>query len=172
MPNKRCQMCGSHLSTNQMAKKTTGMYGKVERITPEIAKRYLLFSHGNRGIRRTRLHSYMAALRAGQWWLSHQGIAFDVDGVFIDGHHRMEMIIQTGIAVDVWVVRNVPIEGRTELDQGLMRSTRDALAMADVGVFSHQQLAVARNFCGYPDLSNHGRLSPQDVLAVMNKFTS
>lgn len=170
MANKQCQMCGGKLSASQSLRKTTGMYGKVERITPEIAKRYLLLSTGNRKIRKSRLHSYMAALRAGEWWLNHQGIAFDVDGVFTDGHHRMEMIVQTGIAVDMWVVRNSPTEGKTEIDQGLMRSTKDALAMADAGVFSHQYLAVARSFCTYPDHSNPVRQSPQEVLAVMHKF--
>ena len=73
---------------------------KVEKITPEIAKIYYSRSTGNRVINRQ-------AVKTGRWVLNGETICFDSNGVLRDGHHRLLTIIESGVTIEVLVVRGV-----------------------------------------------------------------
>jgi len=68
----------------------------VESISPTRAKEILLANNGNRLISWGWVRKLAGMMTRGEWLLTHQGIAFDVYGVLIDGQHRLEAIIIAG----------------------------------------------------------------------------
>lgn len=75
---------------------------KVEKITPEIAKIYY-----SRVINRQAVKTYIAQMKTGRWVLNGETICFDSNGVLRDGHHRLLAIIESGVTIEVLVVRGV-----------------------------------------------------------------
>lgn len=121
----------------------TGMYGQVELVTPQLAAKLLETNTKNRAIRPHRIRAYCASRTEDRWYLNHQGIAIDVNGRLVDGQHRLTMVVSTGMATPMFIVRNVPLDGLHEIDAQLPRSIRDACQMAERGDFSNPAIAVA-----------------------------
>lgn len=148
------------------------MYMTIETLTPELAETYLAKSKGNRAIRKNKIWLYSRSLESGEWKLTHQGIAFNTAGDFIDGHHRCHTVIATGRPMQTAVFRDVPIESSTSLDLGLPRTMRDVLLMACMGNYSNDLLAVMRNML-YP-MSCSGsvghRYTPDDMVLLLETF--
>ena len=80
---------------------------EVEKITPEIAKIYYSRSTGNRVINRQAVKTYIAQMKTGRWVLNGETICFDSNGVLRDGHHRLLATIESGVTIEVLVVRGV-----------------------------------------------------------------
>lgn len=127
---------------------------RVEYITPEIAKRYLLRKiPGQRQIRPAKVAQYATDMRAGKWALTHQGIAFDSTGRLIDGQHRLAAVVQSGASVDMMVTRG--LEGITfvGMDRGLLRAPADNAP--EPWMASRAKIAVARMaMMGYEGLND------------------
>jgi len=98
-----------------------------ERITPELAPLYLEHNKCNRPLRESRVKRYAKDMTKGKWRTTHQGIAFDSHGNLIDGQHRLYAIIQSGVAVIILVVRNLPPESNDGIDNGFNRGIVDIL---------------------------------------------
>lgn len=131
------------------------MYGQPEWITPDMARTYLARSGGNRQIRKHRVDKYCKSRLAGKWYLTHQGIAFDETGVLRDGHHRLHMIVTTGLATWMFVVRDVPVDGVHHIDGILPRSDRDAFLMAGEADYQNHALAIAKVLYAMPSACKH-----------------
>lgn len=104
----------------------------VETITPDVARAFLAMSPGNREVSERTVKKYAADMAAGRWTLTHQGVAFDAQGDFVDGHQRMRAIIMSGATVSMMVVRGIPTESKTSLDIGKSRSIGDMLTFMGV----------------------------------------
>ena len=59
----------------------------IEVITPQLAETYLTANVGNRPVLRRVVARYAREMAAGNWLLTHQGIAFDSQGKLVDGQH-------------------------------------------------------------------------------------
>lgn len=105
---------------------------KVERITPEMAKKYYAKSKGNRVIRRKTVNEYIAQMRKGLWVLNGETVCFDANGALMDGHHRLLAIIESGITIEVLVVRGVDPAAWFTYDQGKSRSGGDVFQLDGV----------------------------------------
>lgn len=80
----------------------------VERISPTIAKEYLLSNRNNyRKLSRPVVNRYAEDMKAGRWELNGEPIVFDENGVLKNGQHRLAAIITAGVTVDIAVVRGV-----------------------------------------------------------------
>lgn len=101
------------------------MKANVELITPEKAEIYLKQNTQNRKLRKTWVESLSQAMLKGQYSLTHQGIAFDVNGVLIDGQHRLSAIVKSGVAQYVLVVTGVPVDAYKNVDIGVKRTHSD-----------------------------------------------
>ena len=95
----------------------------VEKITPEIAKKYLEMSKGNRSISRATVDAYARDMRRGKWSLNGEPISFDEDGYFKDGHHRLYACIEANSPFWTNVVRGADRDA--VYDQNRVRSLRD-----------------------------------------------
>lgn len=112
---------------------TSGNYvhvsSRVEEIGPERARQMLAMNRGNRRIDPGTVNRYVAAMRRGEWQLSHQGIAIDKDGVLLDGQHRLTAIVKAGLQVPMLVVVGVDRAAFSVVDTGKRRSAGDTLRL-------------------------------------------
>lgn len=112
------------------AKPVAGMTARIERITPAIAKDMIASTAiRQRTINRGNVEAIKRAIRAGQWTVNGEAIKLDVYGNLLDGQHRLTAVVETGITIETFVVRNVGTETFTTIDTGRMRRSYDVLGM-------------------------------------------
>ena len=68
-------------------------------------------------------------MRHDEWLVTHQGIAFDVNGVLVDGQHRLAAIIEADRPVELTVFTEVAEGTFDVLDIGKRRTAADVLAI-------------------------------------------
>ena len=61
--------------------------------------------------------------------VTHQGIAFDVNGVLVDGQHRLAAVIEADVPVELTVFTEVGEGTFDVLDTGKRRTAADVLAI-------------------------------------------
>lgn len=102
-------------------------------ITPAMAEVMLGRNHGNRLLRKNAIEKYRRALRDGRWFVTHQGIAFDRNGVLRDGQHRLSAIAAEGREAEMAVTFGLDPEAFAVLDTGAGRSAADVLVARQRG---------------------------------------
>jgi hypothetical protein len=104
----------------------------VETITPGIAKAYLEFNTNNRSVN-TRHIDYLAeAMRNQEWELNGVPIIFSEEGRLIDGQHRLQAIIKSGVSISALVTRGVKDKSFDTIDMGMKRTIGQVLTMSGV----------------------------------------
>ncbi len=107
------------------------MKSRVELITPEMACEWLKRNTRNRPVNRGHLDRLVRDLKANRWVLTHQGIAFGIDGTLLDGQHRLTAIAEAGIPAMCVVWDDVAEQSILGMDQGKDRNGKDVMAIAD-----------------------------------------
>jgi hypothetical protein len=102
---------------------------RVQTITPARAEQLLAANTTNRPISRPTVRAFAEAMRRGEWLVTHQGIAFDTNGVLVDGQHRLAAIIEADIPVELTVFTDVGEGTFDVLDIGKRRTAADVLAI-------------------------------------------
>lgn len=102
-----------------------------ETVTPEIAALYLRYNTRNRVMRPTRVERYSGAMKRGEWKVTHQGIAFGLDGTLYDGQHRLAAIVDSKTTQRMLVIRGLSVEARLAIDTGDGRMAADNLSITD-----------------------------------------
>lgn len=103
---------------------------EVREITPAEASRMLSHNGGNRDLRDSVVERYVRLMKAGEWKLTHQGVAFDTTGSLVDGQHRLSAIVRSGVTVQMTVATDVDPATFTVLDQGAKRNAADILRVS------------------------------------------
>lgn len=79
-------------------------------ITPEMAREMLQYNVCNRPISKSTVSKYSIMMNKGEWYCSHQAIAFaeDKNGklILVDGQHRLAAVIQSKTSVLFSVIYN------------------------------------------------------------------
>jgi hypothetical protein len=102
---------------------------RVQAITPVKAAEMLDANTTNRPLSRTLVRVFADAMSRGDWMVTHQGIAFDVNGVLVDGQHRLAAIIEADMPVEMTVFTEVDEGTFDVLDTGKRRNAADVLAI-------------------------------------------
>lgn len=102
---------------------------EVVDITPEIAEKYLGHNTHNRRTRQRVVNAYAADMANGDWRWNGEGIKFDVDGVLLDGQHRLLAIIESGVTIRMPVFYGLPRETQETMDGGAKRKFSDVLQL-------------------------------------------
>jgi hypothetical protein len=98
----------------------------VQSLTPKRAAELLEANTTNRPLSRPVVRAFAEAMRRGDWLITHQGIAFDVNGVLVDGQHRLAAIIEADLPIDVTVFTDVA-EGTFDVPAtGMIKSAAGA----------------------------------------------
>ena len=102
----------------------------IETITPEVARSYLEHNRRNRKVKPRQVESLSRDIKRGNFYLTHQGIAFDESGTLVDGQHRLLASLMANLPITVMVSRNVPVECVNAIDRGETRSVCDVMNIA------------------------------------------
>lgn len=113
-------------------------------LTPELAEKWLGHNVGNRNLRRQKVQQYARDMREGNWHTSGQAVQFDWNGRLVDGQHRLEAVIESGITIEVLVVKGLDPRAREVIDTGAKRTASDALKFAGHTQDATLLAAVAR----------------------------
>ena len=141
---------------------------RQETITPEVAKQYLEHNTGNRRLNRSSVESLAREIREGRWQLTHQGIAFDENGVLIDGQHRLSAVVLANTSVEMMVARGIkPSENNIfAIDNGKKRTVRDMLQIGQYGpMYTNSQNigAIQALFVTKGRRAKNNRLSADEI---------
>ena len=102
---------------------------KVQKISPARAGQMLEANTSNRPLSRSTVRSFADAMRRGEWLVTHQGIAFDINGVLVDGQHRLAAVVEADVPVEMTVFTDVEAGTFDVLDTGKKRNAADVLAI-------------------------------------------
>lgn len=106
---------------------------KVIMTDAPMAKRWLTKNTRNRKMRTTTVQRYRSDMEGGRWTFAADPIRFDADGSLIDGQHRLAALAETeGITLPMLVVRGLPEDAQSVMDQGARRTPGDQLALKGV----------------------------------------
>ena len=154
------------------------MTTRIETITPEVANEYLHSNvRCNRSVHSKVVSKYARDMKSGNFRITHQGIAFDSDGMLIDGQHRLMACVSSGTPFMSLVTRNIPKDVMVFVDRGASRSIHDSLMVSIAGdddaarVLKSTQLpAVLRQLavCSSKEMS----LSVTEITDIFNAFQS
>lgn len=98
-------------------------------ITPAKAAEMLEANTSNRSLSKATVLAYAEAMGRGEWQVTHQGIAFDNEGVLRDGQHRLAAIVEADQPIELMVFTDVEPETFDVLDTGKRRNAADVLAI-------------------------------------------
>lgn len=107
-----------------------------------VAKRWLDRNVKNRTVRQGAVARYRSDMESGRWVMTGDPIRFDVDGNLIDGQHRLIALSEIeGLSLPFSVVRGLPRESQSFMDQGIKRTPGDQLTLR--GLKNGQAIAAA-----------------------------
>jgi hypothetical protein len=150
------------------------MRSRIQKITPKRAEEMLAANTANRPLSRQLVRSFADAMRRGDWVVTHQGIAFDTNGVLVDGQHRLAAVIESEMPVEFTVFTDVPSDTFDVLDTGRKRNAADALAI-EGETNSHMLAAMLRTVWLYenrPDVAwsgNNGVVTNHQILTTLGE---
>lgn len=101
----------------------------IMRVTPRLAEEWLGKNESNRNLRPARVAQLVRDMQAGAFALTGDSIKFDWNGNLIDGQHRLTAVRDSGVTIEILVVRGLAPTVRSVIDTGARRSAGDALRM-------------------------------------------
>jgi hypothetical protein len=141
-------------------------------ITPKMAVDLLTKNDRNRTVKRHHVSRLAMEMLGGRWLFNATPIQVCVDGMLIDGQHRLLAIIEAGVPVKMVIAYDVPAAVMNVIDQGSKRSGGDVLSMH--GHKNATKLAAAANWVeayrsGSQHLTNFARMSSTELVAWMER---
>jgi len=105
----------------------------IESIGPKEAAVMLENNPHNRHLRPSWVAVLARRMKAGKWKETAEPIKFDGPGILLDGQHRLQAIITSGMTLEFIVVRGLNPDARFAMDTGAKRTGTDALVMDGFG---------------------------------------
>lgn len=103
---------------------------RMESVTPEKATEWLKKNNSNRPLSRRNVERFAEAMKRGEWKLNGEAIQFDTNGKLINGQHRLNAVVVSGIKIQSYIARGLEPEDYYTIDQGKARSIGDVFAVA------------------------------------------
>jgi hypothetical protein len=103
---------------------------KEMRVGPPQAIKWLEGNVHNRSVRDSVVQRYARDMKAGQWKLTHEALAFDPQGTLIDGQHRLYAVIEADTEVDFMVAFDADMSTQGVIDGSLPRTMVDVMRLA------------------------------------------
>ena len=152
-------------------------------VTPELATTWLANNNYNRNFDQKEVNKYLRLILENKWKRTHQGIAFDQNGLLIDGQHRLLAIVQANKTIPMLIFTNEPAENHEAIDCGKKRTHLDSmkLELRDSRItakhISTLRAMVSGRFCvrknwSNTEINNMYRVYGQAVQFVMDQFAS
>jgi len=142
---------------------------KVTIITPAMAEEWLKGRVHNRPLRENDCLMYAELIEQGKFYLTHQGIAFDVDGQLIDGQHRLQGIALARIPTPMMVTTGLEREVMRCVDTGRSRNIRDNIAIATGHTPDAHRVKVATALLRFSTNRRKGKATADEVEEILKK---
>jgi hypothetical protein len=134
-------------------------------LTPEIARAWLAAHKINRKLYVPRVKKYARAMLAGEWMETGESIKISDSNAIIDGQHRLEAVIESGVSIRVMVITGIPESAMFAMDTGKSRSYGDALTLVGLSPWEARAGGAAVSL-----LLAHEDLPAMWMGAVPNRF--
>lgn len=96
-----------------------------ENVTPEQAQKLLDSNKNNRTLRGARVARYAADMRKGHWRITGETIRLDEKGELLNGQHRLESIVRSGVPADLLFISGISASTMLVQDTGLAKTDGD-----------------------------------------------
>lgn len=155
-----------------MAKQTA----ELETITVKRATELLARNTNNRPINQANLQILMHDMQRENFAITGESVKISVTGNLLDGQHRLQAVVQTGIPLKTWVMTGLDDNAFKYIDTGKMRSAADVLALG--GFTNSNQIAAVGRFImvfkqgKYYDTAQSGKrqkLTNKDIMDFIEK---
>jgi hypothetical protein len=113
-------------------------------VTPRVAADMLERNLRNRAIIKARKAYLVKQMKVGTFKFNGDTICFDKDGYCIDGQHRLQAIIDSGIPQTMIIVTGLDPKARHTIDIGALRSLSHAMKIE--GIEYHSVFSAAATF--------------------------
>lgn len=118
----------------------------VETITPAMAAILLQTVGLNRKIRRGTVVRYIKDMKAGKWILNGETIIISSDGILLNGYHRCTAVLESGVSIEVVVVRGVDKDAYKSMDSGTNRTPADTLKAYGVTSYASEKANAVSSY--------------------------
>lgn len=139
------------------------------RLTPDLCQQILDHHHieNNRTKKTASIRQYQIDMEAGRWTVTHQGIAFNEDGLLTDGQHRLEACISAGVPFHTLAFFGVPSATMSKLDTGVTRTMNDINKTCNLGLTNALADAAICKWLDMDDISQQrAKLSPATIMEI------
>lgn len=127
--------------TEQIVKRVSR---EIVKVTPKLAKVWLAESGLNRKLSFGHVLNLSVDMQNGLWKLNpNAAIIFGEDGKVYDGQHRLHAVVDSGVTVEMFVDRNVPMEVILTMDLNRNRTVSDIERMVIGDNHAAKKVAVA-----------------------------
>lgn len=108
-----------------------------ETITVARAKQLLAKNKNNRPLNQMNLRILMHDMKRNNFKITGESIKIAQNGDLLDGQHRLQAIVQSGIPLKTFIMEGIDNEAFKYIDTGKMRSASDVLAMQGITSPTH-----------------------------------
>jgi hypothetical protein len=151
--------------------KSPAQSATVERISPSTARALLDANTHNRNLRLDRVKELAGAMQRDEWELNGETIKIADNGTLLDGQHRLQAVLDSGVTIRSVVVRGLPVAAQDTIDTGRRRRLADVLTLE--GYPDAHALAAALNVLHRYrnehrlDFSRRTAPTPQQALSLL-----
>lgn len=125
------------------------MKAEFKTVTPAMAEYYLSKNVINRKVNEVAVRNYHKLITSGDFFPTHQGIAFYKDGTLADGQHRLLAIIKANKSVKLLVTTGLDKEAAVAIDVHRKRSMVDGLRIGGISDWiDNRHIAIANLIAG------------------------
>ena len=105
------------------------MNAEILTVTPEMAEDWLRSNHKNRGLTRKYVRRYARMMKDNDWLVTADAIGFDKNGRLLNGQHRLNAVIESGIPQQFVVVTGLDTDSFDRHDTGRPRNSSQILSI-------------------------------------------
>lgn len=107
------------------------MKTEIVLVTPSLAAKWLSATTSkNRPMKPEALRQYIQSMRSGKWRENGESIVIDDNGNILDGQHRLQAVVSSGMSFRFAVIRGVDPDSFDTIDSGVRRTGKDVLTIA------------------------------------------
>ncbi len=148
----------------------------VEIVTPEKAALWTdedTINTHNRAIDSRRVMAYAHDMENDVWKFNNDGICFDVNGILLNGQHRLHACVVSQKPFKSIVIRGLPPETQETMDQHRVRSMAGILQLRGYGRCAHLGGAARAlvNLANAGDGYQSYRATNQELLTIIERHT-
>jgi hypothetical protein len=134
--------------------------GYFKFMSPELAMSYMVGNVHNRNLRPNHLRKIVDDLSNNTFKFNGAAILVADDGTLIDGQHRLQAIIDSGVGVWLLVLRGFRLETQDTVDTGAKRLLGDVLHLR--GEKNYNELAATLKVAASWEQGNRERLNQRE----------